>query len=384
MKIYILTYSLRTFFSKDKRVSGIDVAALTQYNILKELGHDVRMFCAQTDMDQEYDGIDYFINYKEPDTKSYARKNKQAIQKKILECIYDFKPDLIISNLEFYKFYQELMNFNIPICYVLHAMPGFWTDFLNANLLNKFVNAGHTFCCVSEYHKRGTVKYYKSKRDAWEFDEIIPDMIFYPQYCNKETAVESDGFIRHVSAASKGKDTFLINIFLDGVTDKVQTFTTCGHQSKDQLKEYVTDNLEKYKDQISLDVNHSEIMENIAKSEFTFVGNYPDTFTITSLESLSRGVPLLLKDKSGHPATEMVPEGYEKYVQLIKTKKDFLEKMELFKNISLKERQELADAVESKMGKENYKKIVQNIVQTSVQKFKGIKGTIQEEYLDDW
>ena len=130
MKIYILTYSRKTFFSREKRVSGIDVAALTQFNILKEMGHDVRMFSAFTDLDQDFSGIDYYVNHNVKDIKSFSRTHKSSIEKKIINDIHKFKPDVIISNYEFSKFYKELLNLNIPIVYVLHSMPGFWTDFL--------------------------------------------------------------------------------------------------------------------------------------------------------------------------------------------------------------------------------------------------------------
>ena len=381
MKIYILTYSNRTFFSHDKRVSGIDVAAYTQFKILKELGHDVRMFCAQTDLDQHEDGIDYFINYRETDTKSYARKNKKNIEKKIIESIYNFKPDLIMTNYEFSKFYKKLSDLKIPITYVLHAMPGFWTDFLNANLLNELTTGGHTFCCVSDYHKRGTIKYYKSKRKDWNFDEIIPDQIFYPQYCDAEEINEPENIVRHVSAASKGKDTFLINKFLDGTNIQAETFTTLGHQSKDQYDDYVTDALEKYSKDIRIDVPHAEIMQKIGKAGVAFVGNYPDTFTITSLEALSRGVPLILKDKSGHPATEMVEPEFLKYLGLIKTKSQFLEKVDELMNIPMDERKKLAESVHRKMGKDNYKIMIQNILNSTIKKF---NNTNRTDSVEEW
>ena len=371
MKIYILTYTNKTFLSKDKKHSGIDVAALTQMEVLQELGHNVRLFAAQTDLDKINNNVDYFINEKVPNTKEYARKNKNNIELKILESIHNFNPDIIISNYEFNKFYDKLQALDIPILYFSHAMPGFWQDFLNANLLNSMLKNGHSFGCVSEYHKRGIIKYYRSKRSIWEFDEIIPDCTLAPQYCSEEIVQESDGTIRHCSAASKGKDTFLILDYLEG-TDKedwTEVFTTFGFLKKDKADPYIDGALEKYPEKIKIDVVHKEILENIGKSESVFVGNYPDTFTITSLEALGRGVPLIVKDKNGHPATEMVPEEFLNYVQLIKNKKDFLVAIEKFKGTTLEERKALANAVQKKMNKESYKEKFQNIVLNVQEKY---------------
>lgn len=374
MNIYILTYSHRTFLDSSKIVSGIDVAALSQYKILKELGHDVRIFSAQTNLDPNLYNVDFFTTERQPDVKKYGKVNKKNIQKRIIENIYDFKPDIIISNYELSNFYTDLMNLSIPIVYVLHSVPGFWTDFLNANLLhsmtNSIIGGMHTFCCVSDYHRKKVIKYYKSVRKDWNFSEIIPDHIFYPQYCVPEEIQPSDGVIRHVSAASKGKDTFLINIYLEDTNRKVETFTTLGHQSKDQLDDYIVNSLKKYSKDIQLDADHSDIMTSIGKSEITFVGNHSvDTFTITSLESLSRGVPLILKDRKGHPATEMIPDEYQKYLKLIKTKKEFLLAVSELEEISLEERKELALATNEKMGKSNYIKNIQEVISSAIDKF---------------
>ena len=68
-------------------------------------------------------------------------------------------------------------------------------------------------------------------------------------------------------------------------------------------------------------------MKNIAKSACTFVGLHPlESFTITSLESLSRGVPLIVKPHKKletHPALEMVEPEFRKYIYMYKDKADF-------------------------------------------------------------
>lgn len=382
MKIYILTYTFKTFFSLNKRHSGIDAAALAQFDALTELGHDVRLFHAQGELNKKYNNIDYFIDHKVQNPKDYARKNKSSMETKMINSIKEFKPDIIISNYEFNKTYEKLNKLNIPMIYISHAMPGFWQDFLNANLLYEIINSGNTFCCVSEYHKNGIEKYYKSKRKEWIFDSIIPDYILPPQYSNKEEVKESDGVIRHCSAASKGKDTFLILDYLKDDEIKKEVYTTFGFLKKDKPDEYIDNALRDFSENIFIDVDHSEIMNKISSSLCTFVGNYPDTFTITSLESLSRGVPLIVKDKNGHPATEMVPPEFKKYIKLIKNKKDFLIALEELKNISFTERVELANATNNKMGKDNFKKTLTSLLEYTINKYNSTDRI--DEVSDEW
>ena len=84
-------------------------------------------------------------------------------------------------------------------------------------------------------------------------------------------------------------------------------------------------------DSVSLDLLHTDIMKKLETCGATFVGlaNY-DTFTITSFESLSRGVPLLVKNKYDleHPAMEMVDKQMKRYVYPFKDKEDFINKVE--------------------------------------------------------
>lgn len=370
-KVYILTYTNKTFFSLKKRHSGIDSSALTQFLILKELGYDVRMFHAQGELDQHFDGIDYYINYKTDNPKVYEKQNRTKIQEKLLQSIIDFKPNLIISNFEFSSFYSKLMNLDIPIAYVLHAMPGSWNDLSNANLLNDMVTSGHTFSCVSEYHKKSTMRYYSSGRADWTFDKIIPDFVFFPQYCDTEKIQNPTKTVKHCSAASKGKDTFLIHQFLEGSDYPTEVYTTLAYLGIKNDDPYITDSMAKYSDRTFLDVDHSEIMNQIATASVVFVGNYPDTFTITSLEALSRGVPLIVKEKmGGHPATEMVEPEFLKYVALIKNKKEFTQKVKQFIDIPIEERKLLAESVTRKMGKDSYKKLISSVVDNTITKYK--------------
>tara|TARA_Y100000996_G_C22204011_1_gene512533 strand:- start:139 stop:546 length:408 start_codon:yes stop_codon:yes gene_type:complete len=128
---------------------------------------------------------------------------------------------------------------------------------------------------------------------------------------------------------------------------------------------------------VNLDLPHTDIMKKLETCGATFVGlaNY-DTFTITSLESLSRGVPLLVKNKYGleHPATEMVDEQMKRYVYPFKDKEDFINKVEEFLNITLEERQKIADSCYEKMGWDNFKKTWNHAVMETVDSFKERKN----------
>ena len=143
---------------------------------------------------------------------------------------------------------------------------------------------------------------------------------------------------------------------------------------KDENLIYVKNNLDKYNEyprKTYVNIEHNYTMELIKDSGCMFVGLAPyDTFTITSLEALSRGIPLIVKGKDVHPAQEMVTDDYKKYILIYKNKNDFIEKVKEFNSLSIKERQGIADSCYSKMSKEKYFKKLEFILESTIVKYK--------------
>lgn len=270
------------------------------------------------------------------------------------------------------------MNLNIPIVFNSETMPGFWSDLTHANLLNYFLINGNTLNCISEYHKKKTIKYYSSKRKGWEFDKIEPDYVLFPQYCEREIIKPHNGIVRHISAASKEKKTFLIHEILDQTNIPSEVFTTINFLGGKINDPYILDNIKSYKDYpriTNLDIPHIEIMERISDSICMFVGlaSY-DTFTITSLEALSRGIPLIVSNSNGmHPAQEMIEPEFAKYVYLYKNKKDFIEKINEFSLMTIEERQKLADSAYRIMSKDIFSSKLIELLSKTVEKYNTTK-----------
>jgi hypothetical protein len=186
--------------------------------------------------------------------------------------------------------------------------------------------------------------------------------------------VESDGVVRHVSAANREKETFFIHDVLDGTDIRSQVFTTLKYMGKADQDVYVKKAMEKYNTDdrpVYQDAEHSTIMSKIARSACCFVSlaSY-DTFTITSLEALSRGVPLIVKGWKGkHPATEMIEPEFSKYVHILKNKNEFTDVVRGFQNMTLQERKDLAASCYRKTSKEQYRKSLERVLKGAVEKY---------------
>ena len=362
MKVFLLPYTNQTYFSYKNRVSGVDEALLKQMNALRSLGHKVETYIPFTDIQHKYEGVNFYAE-DVTDTKATEKLYSKKILKQLVESIAKFKPDIILSNRLFgKKIYKDLFKFNVPVAYMSHSCPGWFVDVVSADYLSEFLQKGNSLFGVSEYH--------------------VADDFVFSSYSDEEDIFMHDGVVRHVSAASKDKDTFLIHQFLEDSPIKSEVYTTVKHMHKEteHADTYVTKNIKKYPDNTNFDIPHADIMKNIAKSACTFVGLHPlESFTITSLESLSRGVPLIVKPHKKletHPALEMVEPEFQKYIYMYKDKADFEYAVNMFTTVGLDERKALAASCFKTTSKKSYAKKLETVLDTAIKKYVDINKNV--------
>ena len=376
-KIYIIGPSFISYFSYKVVAGGGEKSTLDQFNVLKE-HYDVRLFAPTGDIYKFIENIDYYLDKKL--TKEEEKEHRKNIIKKLILSISKNKPDVILINMYFKNWlFIELVKLDIPILYLCHNRPGGISDVSANSKLHNFLQYGHSMSCVCEYHKEKLIFYYSRPNDPNMFD-IIPDHVIPSSYCEREKIVSAKNIVRHISRASKLKSTFLLHDFLydTDIPSEVITQTDGAMDSWGKIKDenliYVKNNLEKYNEyprKTYVNIEHNKTMELIKDSGCMFVGLAPyDTFTITSLEALSRGIPLIVKGKDVHPAQEMVTDDYKKYIHIFKNKNDFIEKVKEFNSLSIKERQGIADSCYSKMSKEKYFKKLEFILESTIVKYK--------------
>ena len=376
-KIYIIGPSFISYFSYKVIAGGGEKSTLDQFNVLKE-HYNVRLFTPTGDIHKFIENIDYYLDKKL--TKEEEKEHRKNIIKKLIFSITKDKPDVILINMYFKNWlFKELVKLDIPILYLCHNRPGGISDVSANSKLHNFLQYGHSMSCVCEYHKEKLIFYYSRPNDPNMFD-IIPDHVLPSSYCEREKIVPAKNIVRHISRASKLKSTFLLHDVLSetDIPSEVITQTDGAMDSWGKIKDenliYVKNNLDKYNEyprKTYVNIEHNKTMELIKDSGCMFVGLAPyDTFTITSLEALSRGIPLIVKGKDVHPAQEMVTDDYKKYVHIFKDKNDFIEKVKEFNLLSLEKRQNIANSCYSKMSKEKYFKKLEFILESTIVKYK--------------
>ena len=356
MKIYFIPYSLRVYLSDTVFHSGIDMSMMSNMSAVKSLGHECRVFCLAGDFDREKtDAFIFNPTLRNDEIKAYYKIRRKQIYEAMYADIIDYQPDVILSNHIVCPIYRDLVSkIDLPIVIQNHLVPGFFTDLVNANLYSELSERSVSTYCVSDYSRKRFEKYYSKAADGWNFIDIKADGVLYPAcVTERKTAKESDGVIRHVSALNPGKKTFIIHEFLEETEIKTEVYTTMLYLSStgDKVKNYAEKNIKRFQDEplrkTIFDLPHEKIMDAISNSMCTFVGLAPyDTYTITSLESLQRGVPLILfGNRDGdHPALEILDaETRNKFIRVVRNKDQFLSAVQDFSKLTLADRQELAD-----------------------------------------
>ena len=368
-----------------KIYGGQHMSVLHQIKALQDLGHEVRVCIIRGSVKDDI--VDNFENDTDTNVESLNssngkllyRKYKKILPKYINEKVDHFNPDLIIcQDWKNWK-YNSLSN-KYPILVITHCQPLYLWDLRRAAEYEVLQSKGHKISCVSEYAKEMCIKFHtKDRRQT--VPHIVPDYVLYPSYCEKNKGDIPSNKLTHTSRVCTGKKTFLICDYLNECDIKPSVFTQSIVQPYNETNEkYLNTNLTKYQSYVNLDIKHSKIMKELKTSTASYVGmaNY-DTFTITSLESLSKGVPLLVTSRNNlpHPATEMVGDDCKKYVYEFKSKDDFIQKVKEFSKMSLDERQKLADSCYKKMGWENFKKVWNNAALQTVKSFENKNSTLK-------
>lgn len=386
MKILLLPFVFKKYFSSNKRVSGIDESMLRQRDGLKTLGNDVKVILGYSDIKEK----DFFVFSRDVPTPELFKQQKSAIYKFVLEKIKEYDPDVILSNHYYNKtFYRFLEMTEKPVFLLSHSLPGTPADIHCAESLTRFLQLGHSFGCVSEFHRDKSDKCYATPRTSWKgldinikADHVVPST--YSVKC--DIVPHNEKTIRHVSACNPNKGTFLPHAMCKETNFESEIFTTLNYIGGNKETEYYDTNSKMFENVsnciTNYDIPHSEIMTRISDSLGFFVGySQRDTFAITAIEALQRGIPLLITGRNHiHPANNFVEPDFRQYVSYFTTKKQFLEIVKRYSSMSKSDRQNLADSCLRVMGIEQFAKKYESALLETIKKFNSTEKTSLEQF----
>ena len=328
-------------------------------NLGKKFNHPIttggiEKFCHQ--INDTFDDVEILeIN----DIKDF-KKNTKLIKDTALKC----GADIIICNWIQASFAgMKIMDSQVPILVVCHENSSMLST------LNKFYKLqenGHSVALVSEYQK---IQYDKMAKRT---NAKLVDFDFYinSSYVTgeKPKLVESIYDCCTIGRCDpRDKKPFLMKTMLKDTKIKNLLMTNIPNYKLDPIC-YPYYRKNKHWEDTLWDLNYDEVMNNLSKSKTFFQTWWNEAFGITSLESLSRGVPVIANSKNNFHASNSIASKSSHYKNItFGSKEELIDAINSFKNI---DRKEIQDMTWEKHAHIKWKKHFENCVDKTIEKFK--------------
>jgi hypothetical protein len=314
----------------------------------------------------EFECIPFEVTVKEKSSFAF-------VQKKLKEAINKYKPDLIYNNYH----QKSFMDFNTPILWHWHCVNG--GSMQHLTLVHSFnkLKDDLTIVGVSNFQQHT----YDSLSDRQGIGRVKFERILKPDYSLEQEVVEPTYDTSTIGRLEKQKDPlFASKIFKD-----CRIFTTTY---EDEIKraehnpnsqKAITNYYYKYKDNVKnhfQGISYDETMKQLGEAKVFISTCEYESFGITALEALTRGVPCILcaatEAKSRpfwgtHASSELSPSS--DYVKVILKDAPIEDYLNAFDELSKLDRKQIAKDTIEKHKKEDWKKSYEEVFSYTVEKF---------------
>ena len=323
-------------------------------------------------------------------------QRKRLVTEKIIRAVKQNNADMVLNNYDNRTLTDNLQkHLSIPVAWICHNLGTSISKVALVQIMPDFVANGGSIFMVTRYQHK-TWSSLSRRINGADIDITISGYINSSCCTGSEVLSKSkDHDIIVVSRYDRGKDPFSVNWKIDKLKKKtgIQPMNSTIVTSKYRIeknKEYMEKNAHwetepEYK--ILWNLDHSDVLDNIAKSK-VLVSTLPEeSFGITTLEALSHGVPVILfcKPDLTHASCE-IPANEEHIVRLRKScsPEEFLEAYNRLSNYSNEKSQEIYDQTQAKHSKEAWIESVKNIIDVTMSNYGQLQKVAPLDTLDNF
>ena len=323
-------------------------------------------------------------------------QRKRLVTEKIIRAVKQNNADMVLNNYDNRTLTDNLQkHLSIPVAWICHNLGTSISKIALVQIMPDFVANGGSIFMVTRYQHK-TWSSLSRRINGADIDITISGYINSSCCTGSEVLSKSkDHDIIVVSRYDRGKDPFSVNWKIDKLKKKtgIQPMNSTIVTSKYRIeknKEYMEKNAHwetepEYK--ILWNLDHSDVLDNIAKSK-VLVSTLPEeSFGITTLEALSHGVPVILfcKPDLTHASCE-IPANEEHIVRLRKScsPEEFLEAYNRLSNYSNEKSQEIYDQTQAKHSKEAWIESVKNIIDVTMSNYGQLQKVAPLDTLDNF
>lgn len=323
-------------------------------------------------------------------------QRKRLVTEKIIRAVKQNNADMVLNNYDNRTLTDNLQkHLSIPVAWICHNLGTSISKVALVQIMPDFVANGGSIFMVTRYQHK-TWSSLSRRINGADIDITISGYINSSCCTGSEVLSKSkDHDIIVVSRYDRGKDPFSVNWKIDKLKKKtgIQPMNSTIVTSKYRIeknKEYMEKNAHwetepEYK--ILWNLDHSDVLDNIAKSK-VLVSTLPEeSFGITTLEALSHGVPVILfcKPDLTHASCE-IPANEEHIVRIRKScsPEEFLEAYNRLSNYSNEKSQEIYDQTQAKHSKEAWIESVKNIIDVTMSNYGQLQKIAPLDTLDNF
>jgi glycosyltransferase involved in cell wall biosynthesis len=302
-------------------------------------------------------------------------RRSRTVTKKIIEAVHQEQPDVIVSSYDYASTTIRLSEAfpTIPVLWICHMGAGPFSKIKETESMNKFMeNHFNTVFHVS-HHQYNALNMQCQRFNKFSLNPVHG--YIQPAFSkgNEEVSEEIEYEAITIGRSEKIKDPFWLHRKFKNKTSVNAAVCTDNNPKE---KEYNDRNilLEQTKPTFRA-LPHEENMKKLARSGLHVSTCNLETWGITVLEALARGVPAVFPtDGTGRHASEEIPASTDHYKLIKKSIKadDLIDVIKYFNKFSHEKRIEISEMTKEKHSAENWISNVTRMLDMTVENKKQI------------
>jgi len=295
----------------------------------------------------------------------YTREEtrKRVVKDKLIMVINSEKPDIVIVNYDSATLIQAIQKMEVPTLWISHTAAGGISKIGHVKMMLEFLKLGGTLAMVSPWQYEGMRKL-SNRINGVDLD--LNGGFINPAFCKGDEVVkeQKEHDVVTIARMCKVKNPFLNHRFSEKVYRSLILSTTSNLHASSNVEYYEKNKHWTSPQETLLNLSHKEIMNKLSSSKIYFSTCPVETWGITVLEALSRGLPVILMSKNSH-ASEIIPASENHFLK-VSTKKEFDLAVEKFLHLSHEERLQISEDTKRKHSKENWIANLDKIIRETV------------------
>lgn len=306
-------------------------------------------------------------------------RKKRLTTTKLSQAISEHNPDVLMVNFDSPTLITNIQEtFSIPITWISHTAAGGISKIGHVEMMKTFLEKGGTLSMVSPWQYAGMDKL-SNRINGIPLN--LNGGFINAAFCSGNEPVYEDleYDITTIARMNRTKNPYMNHKLSHPNNYHSLILTTTSNLVTSENIHYYKINQHWTGLQETIEnLPHKDVMEKLARSRVYFSTCPAETWGITALEALARGLPVVVAtDTTDTHASECIPARLEHMVKVRSNIRPapFKEAVDKLLKLSYNERIEISELTKEKHSKENWIKSLQDLFEQTIDRKKNVKET---------